>query len=89
MTITTRLMGDEEVKEVTGLTRETRFYMMRRGEFPASVRVGHRKVAWFEDEISAWLEECRHRYSITAERYWKPSNKAAAKLPEQQGEVTA
>lgn len=83
MTVKTRLISDKEVREITGLGRVTRRYMVKKGIFPAPVKTSYRKVAYFEDEINAWLEECRNNRSITAEHYWQPPKKA-----EQQNEVT-
>lgn len=86
MAIQTRLMTDQEVEEVTGIPRMTRRYMVRRGMFPAPVKTSYRKIAYFEDEINAWLEECRNNRSIKAENYWQPAEQAD---PELQNEVPA
>lgn len=45
----------DQVTARTGLSRDTVYRMMRRGEFPASTKVGTRAVAWPEHEIEAWL----------------------------------
>lgn len=43
------------VEELTGLSRSTIYAMMDRDEFPRSVRIGRRAVAWPESTIVAWL----------------------------------
>ena len=73
MAIQTRLMTEQEVEEVTGITRDTRRYMVREGLFPSPVKISYRKIAYFEDEINAWLEERRNDRSIHAESYWQPA----------------
>ncbi len=45
------------VKKNTGLSRSTIYDKMRRGEFPAPVKIGQRAVGWIEAEIEAWLGE--------------------------------
>lgn len=50
------VMSKVEVLEVTGLSYPTIWAAMRRGEFPMSVRLLSAKVAWYRDEVAAWLE---------------------------------
>ncbi|WP_081195745.1 helix-turn-helix transcriptional regulator [Halomonas sp. BC1] len=75
MAIQTRLMSEKEVEEVTGIDRYQRRYMVREGLFPSPVRVSYRKIAYFEDEINAWLEERRNDRSIKAKNYWQPAER--------------
>ena len=45
--------------EVLGLVRysySSLWTMMRRDEFPRSVRLGRNKIGWYEDEVAAWIE---------------------------------
>lgn len=41
-----------------GLSRSSIYEMMKKGEFPRSVRVGLRRVGWVESEVDAWLQAC-------------------------------
>lgn len=48
-----RLLRLNAVKEITGLSRST---IYATPDFPRSVKIGERAVAWVEDEISAWVK---------------------------------
>lgn len=37
------------------ISKATEWRMRRRGQFPEPVRVSPGRVAWFEDEIDAWI----------------------------------
>lgn len=49
-----RILLDPEVKQVTGLSRPSRWRMSQRGEFPEAVRLSSGRVGYFEDEILRW-----------------------------------
>jgi prophage regulatory protein len=49
-----RIILDPEVKQVTGLSRTSRWRMIERGEFPAPVRLSSGRVGFFEDEVADW-----------------------------------
>jgi prophage regulatory protein len=53
----TRIMREREVKQVTGLSRVTRWRLERKGEFPKRLQLTERCVGWSEDEVQAWLKE--------------------------------
>ncbi|WP_348767865.1 AlpA family transcriptional regulator [uncultured Salinisphaera sp.] len=44
------------VKARTGQSRSAIYAAMQRGEFPQSVPIGPRAVAWVESEIDAYIE---------------------------------
>jgi prophage regulatory protein len=46
-----------EVMRRTGLSRGTIYAKMARGEFPASIDLGARSVAWLSDEVSDFIME--------------------------------
>lgn len=54
---TDRILREDAVARLTGLSRWTRWRMIKDGEFPASIKVGARAHGWFEHEISTWLKE--------------------------------
>lgn len=58
-----KLLRRPEVEARTGLSRSTLYEWMRRGEFPQSVKLGARVVAWRESSISEWLESRETRGS--------------------------
>jgi prophage regulatory protein len=45
------------VEQLTGLSRSTIYDLMTKGEFPRSVRLTARAVAWPESAIAEWLAE--------------------------------
>lgn len=46
----------KDVMEKTGLSKSTIYSKIKEGEFPASVPIGSRTVAWLESDINEWLE---------------------------------
>lgn len=44
----------KQVKAVTGMSRSWIYEAIRRGEFPASIPLGARAVAWDSASIAAW-----------------------------------
>jgi|GEM_PF-230617 len=46
-----------EVKEYTGLGRSSIYKYMNEGQFPKSVSLGERAIAWVDTEIEEWVQE--------------------------------
>lgn len=46
-----------EVVALCGRSKSSIYYAIRRGEFPAPVKLSYRSVAWVRSEIMAWAEE--------------------------------
>jgi prophage regulatory protein len=55
----TRLLRRPEVEKLTTLSRSSIFDAVRRGKFPAPIRISSRRTAWDEAEIETWLAERR------------------------------
>lgn len=53
----TTLLRLPEVKNITGLSRASIYLFMSKGEFPKSVSIGDRAVAWVDSDIQDWIEE--------------------------------
>jgi prophage regulatory protein len=51
-----RLLRMPEVTQITGFKRAWIYVLMRRGDFPAPLKIGPRAVRWKSSEIYAWLE---------------------------------
>jgi prophage regulatory protein len=49
-----KLLDKWEVEEVTSLDITTIYRKIRAGDFPKPVRVGRRRVAWRQSDITAW-----------------------------------
>jgi prophage regulatory protein len=50
-----RLLRFPDVRERTGLSRSTIWRLERQGQFPRHRRISSNAVAWFEEEITAWI----------------------------------
>lgn len=50
-----RIIREPECRRVTGLARNTRWRMMRRGEFPQSRQIAPGAIGWLESEVLAWI----------------------------------
>ena len=50
-----KLLRRPAVEAMTGLSRSTIYEMMARNEFPRSVKIGKRAVAWPESVVIAWM----------------------------------
>ena len=48
---------EQKVKETTGLSRTTRWRMVKRGEFPSPISIGKSAVGWLRSEILQWIED--------------------------------
>lgn len=44
-----------EVIRRTGYKKSSIYNMVRKGEFPRSVKIGPRAVAWDSNEVEAWI----------------------------------
>ncbi|EOX4941904.1 AlpA family transcriptional regulator [Vibrio tubiashii] len=50
-----RLIRLNEVMNLTALSRSAIYRKMKTGEFPQSVNIGDRAVAWVEQDIKEWI----------------------------------
>lgn len=46
----------KQVKAVTGMSRSWIYEAIRRGEFPASISLSARAVAWDSSSVAGWQE---------------------------------
>ncbi|EKO3990200.1 AlpA family transcriptional regulator [Vibrio fluvialis] len=53
-----RFLKLKEVMEKTALSRSAIYRKMSDGEFPQSVSLGDRAVAWVESEVDEWMSGC-------------------------------
>lgn len=49
-----KFMKLPDVIERTGLSRSTIYLLMKKGDFPAQIKLGGKSVAWLEDDIRQW-----------------------------------
>jgi prophage regulatory protein len=52
-----RLLPRIEVQSRTSLSRSTIYQLMSDGDFPKAIRIGVRRVAWWETEIDGWVQQ--------------------------------
>jgi len=50
-----KLLRLPSVKERTGFRKSHLYEMIRRGEFPAPLKIGRRSVAWDSAAVEAWI----------------------------------
>jgi prophage regulatory protein len=51
-----KILRERQVRDLTGLSRVTRWRLERRGEFPQKVQLTQRCVGWLEWEVIDWLK---------------------------------
>lgn len=69
-----------EVKEYTGLGRSSIYKYMNEGNFPKSVSLGERAIAWVDTEIEEWVQDKIEQRDT--EECNKHSNEKTAKVTE-------
>ena len=52
-----RLIRLEEVRNLTSLSRSAIYRKMKAKEFPQTVNLSDRSVAWVEEEIRSWIHD--------------------------------
>lgn len=52
-----KLVDMRAVCSLTGLSRGTIYILVKDGHFPPPVRIGKRRIAWRETDISCWLDQ--------------------------------
>jgi prophage regulatory protein len=51
-----KLLTQQDVGRLTGLSRATIWRYERFGRFPRRLRLGPNRIGWRSDEIEAWIE---------------------------------
>lgn len=46
-----------EVKRITGLSRSSIYLRMNNGEFPQSISLGGRAIAWLDADVFQWFDD--------------------------------
>ena len=50
-----RIIREPECRQLTGLSRTTRWVLERRGLFPTRRRLTANSIGWLESELHAWM----------------------------------
>ena len=53
----TRLIRRKEVQTKTGLCASSIYTLMKKGDFPQSLQISIRCVAWIESEVDQWISD--------------------------------
>ncbi len=51
-----KILRRTEVEKVTGLSRSAIYASIKKGQFPAPIRLTERAVGWLESTINEWIE---------------------------------
>ena len=51
-----QILGLHEVESAVNLKKSSLYAMIQRGEFPAQVSLGKRKVGWRSTDVAEWIE---------------------------------
>ena len=54
-----RLLTASEVEERSSLSRSTIWRQVHSGQFPSPIRIGARRVAWRESDVTQWIDSRR------------------------------
>ena len=52
-----RLIRRKEVQTKTGLCTSSIYALMKNGDFPQSLQISIRRVAWIESEVDQWISD--------------------------------
>lgn len=52
-----RFIRRREVQKLTGLGASSIYQLQRMGNFPQSVQISERRVAWVESEVVEWISQ--------------------------------
>ena len=56
-TMTDSLIRIKKVEEITGLKKSMVYELMNKCEFPKSIKIGERAVAWISREVYQWVQD--------------------------------
>ena len=63
----TELLLPDELREFVRLSEATIYRLRRKGEFPAPIIIGEKRIAYRRSEVMAWLEaRTRAAYNVEA-----------------------
>ena len=54
-----KLMSIKEVKDITTLSHTTIYKLIKRGEFPAPLKITGKSSAWLYSEIIEWIDRLK------------------------------
>ena len=61
-----RILRERECRQLTGLSRTTRWELERKGLFPKRIPVKGHTIGWAETELLAWVAERKAARNVGA-----------------------
>ena len=55
-TLSDRIVKIREVIALTGLSRSSIYLLIKKGTFPAQVKLSSRSSGWYQSEIKTWMD---------------------------------
>ena len=55
--VSDRIVGERECREITDLSRTTRWRLMQAGKFPKKIRISPNRTGWMLSSVSIWLAQ--------------------------------
>ncbi|WP_084644056.1 helix-turn-helix transcriptional regulator [Ferrimonas futtsuensis] len=52
-----RLIREKECRQISGLTRQRRLQLEKKGRFPLRIHIGERAIAWRLSEVQGWINQ--------------------------------
>ena len=52
-----RIIGERECRQITDLSRTTRWRLMQAGKFPKKFRISPNRSGWMLSSVASWLAE--------------------------------
>lgn len=52
-----RILRWPELKNTVGYSRTNIYYLMKKGVFPQSIKLGGRAIGWLESEVNEWIND--------------------------------
>jgi len=75
MTQEIRFMGLKEVMRLTNRSRASIYRDMETGDFPQSICIGPRSVAWRSDQIDLWIKQKIARTPTVKKAKYRPGQR--------------
>ncbi|MGY4313711.1 helix-turn-helix transcriptional regulator [Bradyrhizobium sp. JR3.5] len=61
-----KMLGMSQVLALVPFSRRTLYREMDEGRFPKAREIAPRRIAWYEDDVTAWQEELDRKVSPRA-----------------------
>ena len=59
-----RILRLPQIIETVHLSRSTIYSLVKKGEFPAPIKLGPRASGWLASEIETWIEELARKRGV-------------------------